>query len=266
MVKKIKKTSFESKYSSKTPDKRGVVSYTDEENKIWNELITRQLKVIEGRACDEFVLGLNKLDLPLNKIPQLHEVSEVLLQNTGWQLEPVPSLITFKEFFEKLSNRIFPVATFIRKREDLEYLQEPDLFHEIFGHCPMLLNSKFAEFTEEFGKLALQANVDEEEYLGRLYWFTAEFGLLITQNGLRAYGGGILSSPSETILCLENKNSKRENFDLLNLLRTPYRIDMVQPIYFKINNFDELLGFVNKGLYNCIQIARDMGMHKPLFT
>ena len=127
-----------SKYISRQPDESGVIAWSEEENKIWSELITRQLKCIEGKACDEYMVGLDKLQLPTDRIPQLEEVSKVLRESTGWECAAVPALISFDKFFELLANKKFPVATFIRSREEFDYLQEPDIFHEIFGHCAML--------------------------------------------------------------------------------------------------------------------------------
>mgnify|MGYP005990647121 CR=1 FL=1 len=224
----------QSTYTSRQSDENGFIHWSDEENNIWHELITRQLECIKGKACDEFFIGLEKLNLPLDRIPQLAEVSEVLLQETGWQCAEVPALINFESFFKLLSEKKFPVATFIRSREHFDYLQEPDIFHEIFGHCAMLTNPAFSEFTYQYGKLGLAATKEQRIYLARLYWFTVEFGLLNTPKGLRVYGGGILSSPSETEYALNDKNVERKPLDVLDVLRTQYRIDIMQPIYFML--------------------------------
>ena len=174
-----------SQYVSRQSDENGIIAWSDEENQIWHELITRQLGVIEGKACDEFLAGLEKLQLPTDRIPQLEEVNKVLRSTTGWECAEVPALISFDKFFELLANKRFPVATFIRSREEFDYLQEPDIFHEIFGHCAMLTNPAFAEFTHTYGKLGLAANKQDRVFLARLYWFTIEFGLLKTPDGLR---------------------------------------------------------------------------------
>jgi phenylalanine-4-hydroxylase len=181
---------------------------------VWNTLITRQLKVIEGRACQEYLDGIEKLGLPHDRIPQLGEINKVLGATTGWQVARVPALIPFQTFFELLASKQFPVATFIRTREELDYLQEPDIFHEIFGHCPLLTNPWFAEFTHTYGKLGLQATKEERVYLARLYWMTIEFGLLETPQGRRIYGGGILSSPKETVYSLSGE-PEHQAFDPL---------------------------------------------------
>ena len=257
-----KKTS----YVAKPVDDQGNAAYTDEENQIWHELIVRQIPLVQGRACDEYINGLRLLDLPLDRIPQCHEISSVLHDATGWALEPVAALIPFDKFFSLLANRKFPAATFIRRREELDYLQEPDIFHEIFGHCPMLTNQACADFTENYGKLALEATHEDRVMLAKLYWFTIEFGLLKTNEGLRAYGGGILSSKSETIYSLESKTPLRKPFNALEILRTPYRIDIMQPIYFIIDDFNVLFELIETDLIGLIHEARRLGMYQPLYS
>lgn len=258
-----KKTST---YVAKPVDQHGVAQYTNEENQIWHELITRQRPLLEGRACNEYLTGLDLLHLPTDRIPQCPEVSKVLLDTTGWALEPVPALIPFDHFFNLLANRKFPAATFIRRREELDYLQEPDIFHEIFGHCPMLTNQACADFTQIYGKLGLKASHEDQVMLAKLYWFTIEFGLIKTKMGLRAYGGGILSSKSETAYCIESEVPVRKPFDVIDILRTPYRIDIIQPIYFVIDNFDVLFQLTQMDLIGMIHEARRLGMHEPLYA
>src|SRR5471032_3103459 len=189
----------QTQYVAREPDAQGFIDYPAEEHAVWNTLITRQLKVIEGRACQEYLDGIEKLGLPHDRIPQLGEINKVLGETTGWQVARVPALIPFQTFFELLANKQFPAATFIRTREELDYLQEPDIFHEVFGHCPLLTNQAYADFTENYGKLGLKASPEDRKLLARLFWFTIEFGLIKTASGLRIYGGGILSSKEETI-------------------------------------------------------------------
>lgn len=255
-----------STYVAKPVDENGYAHYTDEENLIWNELITRQSPIIQGRACDEYIHGQDLLHLSKDKIPQCPDVSKVLRETTGWALEPVPALIPFSHFFDLLANRKFPAATFIRRREEMDYLQEPDIFHEIFGHCPMLTNKACADFTHTYGKLGLNATHADQVMLAKLYWFTIEFGLINTKDGLRAYGGGILSSKSETIYCLESPVPQRRPFDVMDVLRTPYRIDIIQPIYFVIESFDTLFSLTEMDLIGLISKARELGMHEPAYT
>ena len=254
------------KYISHLSDSNGYVDWSTEENQIWSDLVERQLDIIKGRTCNEFMHGLSLLNLSNKRVPQLHEVNEVLAATTGWQVEQVPSLINFDSFFKLLANKRFPVATFIRSREDFDYLQEPDVFHEIFGHCPLLTNPAFAHFTHTYGKLGLAASKEDRQYLARLYWFTVEFGILNTSEGLRIYGGGILSSPGETIYALESNLAERVALDPLEVLRTPYRIDIMQPIYFILSGFDQLFDLANMDLMALVNTAKKLGLHPPRFS
>lgn len=260
------KSEKKSAYVAKPVDEQGIAQYTDDENQIWHELITRQIPILQNRACDEFIQGLDFIHFPTDRIPQCHEISAVLREKTGWQLEPVPALISFDHFFHLLANRKFPAATFIRTREELDYLQEPDIFHEVFGHCPLLTNQAYADFTHTYGKLGLNATPADRVMLAKLYWFTIEFGLIKTQKGLRAYGGGILSSMSETQYCIESDVPQRKPFDVLDVLRTPYRIDIIQPIYFVIEHFNVLFELTEMDLIALIQEARRLGMHQPIYS
>jgi phenylalanine-4-hydroxylase len=254
-----------STYVAKPVDANGYTNYTPEEDQIWHELITRQVPLLQNRACDEYIHGQELLELPTDRIPQCPDVSNVLRDTTGWALAPVPALIPFSQFFNLLADRKFPAATFIRRREELDYLQEPDIFHEIFGHCPMLTNPACAEFTHTYGKLGQKATHEEQVMLAKLYWFTIEFGLIKTKQGLRAYGGGILSSKSETIYCVESNVPQRKPFDVMDVLRTPYRIDIIQPIYFVIESFDTLYQLTEMDLISMIHEAKRLGMHKPVY-
>ncbi|QBY05312.1 phenylalanine 4-monooxygenase [Thalassotalea sp. HSM 43] len=252
-------------YVSKQGDENGFIDWTEQENASWEKLYKRQLECIKGKACDEFILGLEKLNLPQDRIPQLEEVSCVLREATGWQCQQVPALIGFGEFFRLLSEKKFPVATFIRREEDFDYLQEPDIFHEIFGHCPLLTNPAFANFTQMYGKLGLNASKQDRVFLARLYWFTIEFGLLNTEDGLRIYGGGILSSPGETQYAMHDENVIRKPLDVVDVFRTPYRIDIMQPVYFMLEQIKQLDDIAELDLLALLEEAKAMGMHEPLF-
>jgi len=256
------------KYVSRVADANGVISWSAEENTVWKELLTRQLKTVEGKACDEFMEGLKLLNLPEDRIPQLGDVSKVLKATTGWQCEPVNALIGFGEFFKLLSERKFPVATFIRTRDEFDYLQEPDIFHEIFGHCPLLTNDSFANYTQAYGQMGLNATKEQRVFLARLYWFTVEFGLLDTPKGLRVYGGGILSSPKETDHAINNKEIDRVPLNVLDVLRTPYRIDIIQPIYYtlnKLSNLDDIRKYEVSQIMELVEKAKQLGLHEALF-
>ncbi|MCJ8295491.1 MAG: phenylalanine 4-monooxygenase [Colwellia sp.] len=256
------------KYISKVPDEQGIIEWSAEENSIWQELFARQLACIKDKACDEYHDGLAKLNLPTDRIPQLDDVSQVLKSTTGWQCYPVPALIGFGEFFRLLSEKKFPVATFIRSREEMDYLQEPDIFHEIFGHCPLLTNPSFANYTEAFGKMGLNASKEQRVFLARLYWFTIEFGLLDTPKGLRIYGGGVLSSPGETDYAMNSTEVERQPFNVLDVLRTPYRIDIMQPIYYmltKVSDLDEIRKFEVEDIMELVAKAQMLGLHQARF-
>jgi phenylalanine-4-hydroxylase len=255
----------ETSYVAKPVDANGIAQYTDEENAVWHDLFTRQYPLIQERACDEYVRGIELLHLTKDHIPQCPDVSAALQDITGWALEPVPALIPFEKFFYLLANRRFPAATFIRTRAELDYLREPDIFHEVFGHCPLLTNQAYADFTENYGKLGLSANAEDRKLLARLYWFTIEFGLIKTNSGLRIYGGGILSSKEETIYSLESEKPQRKEFEVIDALRTPYRLDILQPIYFILNSFETLFHLVDMDLISLIQKARSLGEHTPIY-
>jgi phenylalanine-4-hydroxylase len=228
------------KYIAKKPDQNGYIDFTSEENAVWGLLLERQVQVVQGRACDEYLLGLKKLNFSKTRIPQCEEVSAVLHAATGWSVVPVAAIIPLSEFFRLLSNRQFPAASFIRRREDLDYLQEPDIFHEYFGHCPMLTHPAYADFVQWYGKTALQEPSNLQSLLGRLFWFTIEFGLLHTSEGLRIYGGGILSSFTETVYALEDTQVQRLDFDIMKILNSSYRYDEIQKCYYVLKNLNQL--------------------------
>lgn len=256
---------FVSRYVSKETDNEGYANYSDEENETWKILYQRQQKIIPGRACDEHLKGLQVLDINPNAIPQLPDVNKKLKALTGWQVSPVKSLISHEEFFDLLANRFFPAATFIRVREELDYVKEPDIFHELYGHCPMLTHPEFSDFVATYAQKVLSMDKDDWPLMQRLFWFTVEFGLIQTSDGLRAYGGGILSSIGETPYCIESPEPQRQLFNPLVMFRTPYRIDMMQPVYFVINRFDELYDFIQSDFMETFAKARELGEFPALF-
>ena len=251
-------------YVAREPDANGVIHYPEAEHEVWHTLISRQMKLLEGRACQEYLDGIEQLRLPRERIPQLGEINQVLQATTGWRVARVPALIPFQTFFELLASKQFPVATFIRTPEELDYLQEPDIFHEIFGHCPLLTNPWFAEFTHTYGKLGLAASKQERVYLARLYWLTIEFGLLDTSQGRRIYGGGILSSPRETLYAL-SEMPEQHLFDPIEAMRTPYRIDILQPVYFVLPELKRLFELAQDDIMGMVQQAMRLGLHPPKF-
>ncbi len=257
---------FKSAYTAKEPDAKGYVDYTAEEHSVWQALFERQQQTLPGRACDEFMQGLELLNLKHNEIPQIPEINARLNELTQWGVEPVEALIPPRVFFELLAKRKFPVATFIRKREALNYVKEPDIFHEIFGHCPMLTNHVFANFMQQFGELVLTLDEKEWPMLQRTYWFTVEFGLIQTPKGLRAYGGGILSSIEETVYSVESNIPQRILFaGGMITMRMPYRIDRLQSTYFVIHSYQQLYDFIKSDIKGIVKQAHELGEYPPIF-
>lgn len=241
---------------------------------MWQALLERQADQIPNRACSAYIDGLTKLNLPTTHIPQLSDIDDVLQATTGWKTAAVPALISFGKFFKLLANKSFPVATFIRRFEDMDYIEEPDIFHEIVGHCPLLTHPAFATFNETYGKLGLNATKEERWFLARLYWFTIEFGLVGSNpENRRIYGGGILSSPSETVYALsdqpQNSSQKQpqyRDFNLLDVLRTPYRIDHIQPVYYVIDDLNTLFDIVDSDIMGMVKQAMSLGLFEPSYS
>jgi len=220
---------------------QGFSDYTTAEHAIWHDLFMRQSHLLPGRACNEFLEGLDGLGVVADKIPDFEALSKILTPATGWQIVAVPGLVPDDIFFGHLSERRFPATNWIRRRSQMDYLQEPDVFHDVFGHVPLLMNPIFADYLQAYGRGGLKAlHLNALPLLARLYWYTVEFGLIRTEDGLRIYGSGIVSSFSETRYCLENNTPLRLGFDLDRIMRTRYRIDDFQETYFVIDNFDQL--------------------------
>ena len=217
-------------------------AYTPAEHQVWMTLYERQSKLLPGRACDAFLHGLDVLDLHRGGIPDFARINEELNRLTGWTVVAVPGLVPDAAFFEHLANRRFPAGRFIRKPGQLDYLQEPDIFHDVFGHVPMLTDPVFADYVQAYGEGGLSAlGRGQLHNLARLYWYTVEFGLLETPAGLRIYGAGIVSSHAESIFALDDPSPNRLGFNLERVMRTPYRIDDFQQVYFVIPSLKALL-------------------------
>ena len=216
--------------------------YTAAEHQVWTTLYERQLAMLPGRACDPFLQGLEALDLHGAGIPDVARINEELSRLTGWRVVTVPGLVPDEVFFEHLANRRFPAGQFIRKPHELDYLQEPDIFHDVFGHVPLLANPVFADFMQAYGKGGQRAiALGCLKNLARLYWYTVEFGLMQTRAGLRIYGAGIVSSRAESVFALDDPSPHRLMFDLERVMRTPYRIDDFQQVYFVVPSLEALL-------------------------
>ncbi|TGX55040.1 phenylalanine 4-monooxygenase [Sphingomonas gei] len=217
-------------------------AYTAEEHATWDILFERQAKLLPGRASGAFLKGLDALRLSESGIPNFEELSERLMKLTGWQVVAVPGLVPDEVFFDHMANRRFVAGNFIRRPDQLDYLQEPDVFHDVFGHVPMLADPVFADYLEAYGRGGVRAiELGALKQLGRLYWYTVEFGLVQEAEGLRIYGAGIVSSSAESRFALDDPSPNRIGFDLARVMRTEYRIDDFQQNYFVIPSFDELL-------------------------
>ena len=215
-------------------------AYTPAEHELWRRLYQRQASLVPRHACREFNHTLKALDFS-GAIPRFDQVNPRLRDATDWQLVAVPGLLPDLTFFEHLSQRRFPVTVWLRTPEEFDYIVEPDIFHDFFGHVPMLFNPVFANYMQAYGRGALKAHaLDAIEMLARLYWYTVEFGLIDTPLGPRTYGAGILSSGGEIAYCLDSPNPNRIGFDLLRIMQTHYKIDTFQETYFVIRDFEQL--------------------------
>ncbi|QYU69451.1 phenylalanine 4-monooxygenase [Leptolyngbya sp. 15MV] len=216
--------------------------YSSEEHAIWNDLFARQMQVLPGRAASAFMAGLQKLNLDRGGVPDFGELSEELGKLTGWSVVPVPMLIPDHVFFWHLANRRFPAGNFIRTRETFDYIQEPDVFHDVFGHVPMLTDPVYADYMQEYGKAGWKAmRYNRLKALGALYWYTVEFGLIEEAPGdIRAYGAGILSGPTEVVYAVEAASPNRIMLNVDRVMRTDYVISDLQPTYFVIESFEDL--------------------------
>ena len=214
--------------------------YTAADHDTYRRLYARQLQQLPGLACDEFIAAVQQLGTP-ERIPQFDAISERLLKATGWQVVGVPGLIPEEAFFALLAQRKFPVTDWMRRPEEFDYVVEPDVFHDLFGHVPLLFIPTFADYMQAYGAGGMKASrLDACELLARLYWYTVEFGLIATPHGLRAYGAGILSSAGELRHSVTSAEPRRVAFDLQRLMRSRYRIDTFQASYFVIDSFQQL--------------------------
>ena len=216
-------------------------AYTPEEHALYRRLYERQSALVPRLACAEFNAALAALDAGA-AIPRFDEVSRKLRAATGWEIVAVPGLVPDEVFFTHLAHRRFPVTVWLRRPEEFDYIVEPDVFHDFFGHVPLLFDQVYADHLCEYGKGGLKAlRLNGMTFLARLYWYTIEFGLMQTPNGVRAYGAGLLSSGGELPYAVESLVPQRFPFDLMRVMRSAYRIDTFQDHYFVIDSFDQLL-------------------------
>jgi len=228
---------------------QGWDAYAPGEHAVWRKLYERQVRLLPGRVAPAFLDGLDGLKAAAAGIPDFRRLNQVLEGSTGWQVVAVPGLIPDDAFFDLLAHRKFPSGNFIRRPDQLDYLEEPDVFHDVFGHVPLLMNPVFADFMQAYGEAGLKADGSGVlSRLARLYWYTVEFGLFQTPEGLRIYGAGIVSSYSEALFCLDSDSANRIRLDRDRVLSTKYRIDDFQETYFVIDRFEALFDTLGQGL------------------
>ncbi|OAX57032.1 phenylalanine 4-monooxygenase [Xanthomonas graminis] len=218
--------------------------YSADDHATWGTLYQRQRELLVGRACDEFLQAQDAMGMRPQAIPRFDQLNEVLGATTGWTLVGVEGLLPELDFFDHLANRRFPVTWWIRRPEQIDYIAEPDLFHDLFGHVPLLMNPLFADYMQAYGRGGVKAHgigPDALQNLTRLYWYTVEFGLIASADGLRIFGAGIVSSKGESLYALESAAPNRIGFDLARIMRTRYRIDSYQKTYFVIDSFEQLM-------------------------
>jgi len=215
--------------------------YTAEDHRTWRTLFERQTALLRGRVVDEFHAGLDALGIMPTGIPDFRDINRVLSQATGWSVVAVPGLVPDDVFFRHLAARRFPAGYWIRKPDQLDYIEEPDVFHDVFGHVPLLMQPRYADYMAEYGRAGLAyAGQPALTNLARLYWYTVEFGLMQTPGGLRIFGAGIISSAGESVYSLESPDPARVRFDTARILRTLYKIDDFKRIYFVLSGYDDL--------------------------
>lgn len=234
-------------------------SYTDADHDTYRRLYERQTMLLPGLACDAFIQALPSLGAR-DHIPRFEDINKRLKPATGWELVAVPGLIPERPFFDLLANRRFPVTDWIRKPDEFDYVVEPDVFHDLFGHVPLLFNPVFADYVQRYGAGGLKAHdLGAGELLSRLYWYTIEFGLIRQADGLRAYGAGILSSSGELRHSVTSPQPRRIALDLLRCMRTRYKIDDYQAIYFVIDSFDQLFDMTAPDFAPLYEAVRSLG-------
>lgn len=219
---------------------KNTVEYSQRDHNTWEQLYTTQIVNLQDLAHPNMLKCLEELSLPKSNVPQLEEISKKLYKKTRWQISRVEDLIKSDTFFELLANRMFPSTVYIRSNEELSLSRDPDVFHELFGHCPILLDIMHANIFEKIGVLGLQLDETQRQFLQRLFWFTFETGLVNTNHGLKIYGGSLLSSIKESRFSIKDTKVIRKNFDVIQIFRTPYRADLLQAVYYIIPNFSQL--------------------------
>jgi len=229
------------------PNEQIYENYTEDDFKVWKILFNRQLKNLKGIVADEFIIALKELNFKPNKIPNFSEVNNILKKSTGWSIKTVPNISPPEEFFMYLSKKIFTTTCWLRTMNQINYLEEPDMFHDVFAHVPLLSNKDYTNFFKEIGEIAVSVIEDKSKLkkIQRLYWFTIEFGLIKKKKDFKIYGAGIISSTDESMNVFSNKSVKKK-FNVAEIINRPFEIDVVQDTYYFIDSFQQLSSSVDK--------------------
>jgi phenylalanine-4-hydroxylase len=231
--------------------------YTSQDHGTWRTLSARQTALLHGRAVDEFFAGIERLNIAADRIPDFADINRVLAKTTGWTVVAVPGLVPDEVFFGHLAERRFPAGYWIRKPEQLDYIEEPDVFHDVFGHVPLLMQQRYADYMQAYGRAGRAfAGTPALANLARLYWYTVEFGLMQTACGLRIFGAGLISSAGEAVHALESRAPARVRFDCERVMRSRYEIDRYQRIYFVLAGYEDLPALRRDELRGFIELAR----------
>lgn len=243
------------------------VNYSDNEHKMWQKLYSKQVNNLQNKANVNFLKKLESFELSRNRIPTLKEISDKMYSLTNWSVEPVAGIVGYEEYFDLLKKRKFPVATFIRSSSQEDLSIDPDIFHEVFGHCTMLLCPKYANFMFEYANFALAIPKYDRPLFARLIWFTTETGLLKTDCGERIFGASIMSSYRESKHCLESADTIKKPFNITNIMREPYRADILQNVYYVLDDLNQVYDMLNDtgNLISLTKKARELGEFSPPF-
>lgn len=221
--------------------------YTSEDHQVWSIMYGRQAEALKGRATDRFLKGIEEAGFKPDRIPRFTEVNAKLAELTGWQIYEVPGIVADDLFFKLLAEKKFPATTWIRKMSELEYIEEPDMFHDVFGHIPLLVDEHYCGFLQGLSRIALK-HIDDPwaiELMSRLYWFTIEFGLIEEDDKLKIYGAGLLSSVGETMYSLNSDVPERRDYDIATIFNTPYIKEKFQVVYYIIHSYEQLYNSVD---------------------
>ncbi len=243
------------------------ITFTKDEHAMWKRLFTKQMINLKDKAYPVFFSNMEKFCLSSEKIPSLKEISERLYSASGWKVVPVQGLIDFEHYFHLLSQKKFPSTMFIRTINEENLAKDPDIFHEVFGHCTMLMSQDYADFMQEYARFALTVKECDRPLFARLIWFTTETGLINTANGVKIFGSSVISSYSESIYCFEKDGPIIKPFNIVHIFQEPYRADLLQKVYYTLDSSKQIFNVLNNipELYSALKEARQLGEFQPLF-